>query len=303
MGLSVLIIVNPKAGTFNKRRLEMAADTFQSAGFGVDIFFTTKTGDAEARTKEAVAAHNGAYDMIVSAGGDGTINEVANGASFSQTPVGVLPFGTSSVLCNDLGMKGDIRKAVKRLINGTPYDISLGRIRTNGAPERTRYFIEMAGVGFDAAAVYGLNRRLKAYTGIGAYIYSGINCLINNKFDQMAVSIDGGFIACNTVIISNGTCYGGDIRMAPKADVRNPSLYGTIFRYSGRVEFFAAVADVFLGRHSLNKSKYVEQVEFRQMTIEGGSFHCHVDGDYLGKTSAEVPVEVDVVQRALRLVY
>ncbi|MBF0554187.1 MAG: NAD(+)/NADH kinase [Nitrospirae bacterium] len=302
MSLSALIIVNPKSGTFKTSRLMMAMDTFQSAGFSVDIYFTTKTGDAEARTKEAVAVHNRAYDMIVSAGGDGTINEVANGAAFSQTPVGVLPFGTSSVLCNDLGMKGDIRKAVRRLINGTAYDVSLGRIRTiqaNGVPERIRYFIEMAGIGFDAAAVYGLNKRLKAYAGIGAYIYSGINCVINQKFDQMTVSIDGSFIACNTVIISNGTCYGGDVCMAPKADIRNPSLYGTIFRYSGRVEFVAAVADVLLGRHALNKSKYVEQVEFRKMAIEGSSFHCHVDGDYLGKT----PVEVDIVQGALRLIY
>lgn len=300
MSLPVLIIVNPKAGTFKPDRLQIASDTFISAGYSVNIYYTEKTGDAEARTKEAVTE---AYSMIVSAGGDGTINEVANGAAFSQTPVGVLPFGTSSVLCNDLGLKGDIGTAVKRLINGTVYDVSLGRIKQipaeGAAPERIRYFIEMAGSGFDAAAVYGLNKRLKAYAGIGAYILSGIDCIVNQEFDKMTVSIDGGFITCNTVIISNGACYGGNIHMAPKADIRRPRLYATIFRYSDRLELIAAVADVFRGRHAVNKSKYVEQVEFGKMTVEDKSFHIHVDGDYLGRT----PMEVDTVEKALRLVY
>ncbi|MBF0459009.1 MAG: YegS/Rv2252/BmrU family lipid kinase [Nitrospirae bacterium] len=300
MSLPVLIIVNPKAGTFKADRLQIAAATFKSAGFGVEIYYTSKTGDAEARTKEAVSQ---AYAMIVSAGGDGTINEVANGAAFSQTPVGVLPFGTSSVLCNDLGLKGDIRSAVRRLINGTAYDVSLGRIKQiplkGAAPKRTRYFIEMAGTGFDAASVYKLNKRLKAYAGAGAYILSGIGCIVNHEFDKMTVSIDGGFITCNTVIISNGACYGGNLRMAPKADIRRPALYATIFRYSDRLELLAAVADVFRGRHAVNKSKYVEQVEFGKMTVGDGSFHIHVDGDYLGRT----PMEVDIVEKALRLVY
>ncbi|KWT86766.1 diacylglycerol/lipid kinase family protein [Candidatus Magnetominusculus xianensis] len=293
MSLPVLIIVNPKAGTFKPERLQTAVDTFKEGGFSVDVYFTKKTGDAESRTRQAVKE---AYSMIVSAGGDGTINEVANAAAYSQTRVGVLPFGTSSVLCNDLGLKGGIRDAVRRLINGTTHDVALGRIKMQG---QIRYFIEMAGAGLDAAAVYGLNRRLKAYAGIGAYILSGVNCIVNEKFDKMNMSIDSGVIACNTVIISNGACYGGNLLMAPRADIRRPSLYATIFRYSDRLELLTAVADVFLGRHASGKSKYVEQVEFSKMIVDTGSFHVHVDGDYLGRT----PLEVDIVEKALRLVY
>ncbi|MCG6552170.1 MAG: hypothetical protein L7F77_07570 [Candidatus Magnetominusculus sp. LBB02] len=295
MRSSVLIIVNPKAGTFKKGRLLTAVDTFKSAGFGVEIFTTAKTGDAEARTKEAVGS--GAYAMIVSAGGDGTINEVANGAAFSETPVGVLPFGTSSVLCNDLGLKKDIRTAVKRLVNGAVYDVSLGMIRTHG--QKQRYFIEMAGAGLDAAAVFGVNKKLKAYAGVGAYIWSGLKTIENEKFEKITVSIDGSIIACNTVIISNGARYGGNICMAPKADVRSSNLYATVFRYADRLQIVAAVADVFLGRHAAGKSKYVEHLEFKEMAIEGSAFHVHVDGDYFDKA----PVEVTVVDKALRLVY
>jgi YegS/Rv2252/BmrU family lipid kinase len=299
VGLPVLIIVNPKAGTFKQGRLDTAVRMFKAAGYGVDTYFTGKTGDAEARTKEAV---NEAYAMIVSGGGDGTINEVANGAAFSGTPVAVLPFGTSSVLCKDLGIKDDIGGAVKKILNGTLNDVSLGRIRTMppGAG-RTRYFVEMAGVGFDAEAVFGVNKRFKAYAGVGAYILSGIKCLANLKSGNINLTVDGDFITCNTVIISNGTRYGGDINLAPGADIRNPMLYATFFRYSGRLGLLAVVAKVLLGRHVLVQSRYVEQIEFRRMVIEGSGFHVHVDGDYYlgGKT----PVEVDSVERALKLVY
>ncbi|MBF0518045.1 MAG: hypothetical protein HQK97_13205, partial [Nitrospirae bacterium] len=193
-------------------------------------------------------------------------------------------------------LKGDVVTAVRRLISGKPYDVSMGRIKT---PWGQRYFIEMAGAGLDAAAVYGLNRRIKVYAGAGAYILSGINCIVNESFQRMTVSVNGSVIACNTVILSNGACYGGNIRMAPQADIRQPSLYATVFRYGHRLEMFAAVADVFRGRHASGKSKYVEHIEFREMAIETDSFHIHVDGDYFSRT----PAEVDIVERALRLVY
>ncbi|MBF0319340.1 MAG: hypothetical protein HQL01_06005 [Nitrospirae bacterium] len=304
MSLSVLIIVNPKAGTYSKGRLDTAIRTFKAAGYRVDIYFTSKTGDAGAKTKEAVAALNKeAYSMIVSAGGDGTINEVANGAAFSETPVSVLPFGTSSVLCKDLGIKDDIEVAVRKIISGTTYNVSLGTIKTMPAeqtsPPITRYFVGMAGVGFDAEAVYGVNKGIKAYAGVGAYILSGINCLLNLNSDKIKMAIDGDFITCNTVIISNGTRYGGDINLAPRADVRSPVLYATIFQYSDRLELIAAVGEVLLGRHVLVKSRYARQIGFSSMKIEDSGFHVHVDGDYFGRT----PIEVGSVENALRLIY
>ena len=164
-----LIIYNPYAGKLKSRgsdRLERAKRILSEAGYEVALVPTSGPGAAVA------IAHGGATDgisLIVAAGGDGTINEVAEGMMHSAVPLGILPAGTANVLAMETGMSPDLETAARDLLTYTPERISVGRIDFNKGSTATRHFLLMAGVGFDARVIYNLNAPLKTNLGKIAY--------------------------------------------------------------------------------------------------------------------------------------
>src|ERR1035441_7970620 len=104
------------------------------------------------------------FRSIVVAGGDGTINEAAEGIIGTQVPLGILPAGTANVLATEMKLGGSLEKVARRLGELRPRRISVGHITCDGG-RVARHFLLMAGVGLDAHVVYKLNAALKARTG------------------------------------------------------------------------------------------------------------------------------------------
>ena len=154
-GRRLLVIRNPAAGS-RGGRFAATLDRLTGLGCRIEVRETGARGDAERFAQEP-----GDRDLVVAAGGDGTINEVANGlvAGASGLPLAILPLGTANVLAGEIGLGLDPGAVARTIARGAPRRISLGRVTgaQAGGGGAARLFFQMAGVGFDAHAVAGVN--------------------------------------------------------------------------------------------------------------------------------------------------
>ena len=186
---------------------------------------------------------DGGADLIVVAGGDGTINEAAEGMLGSQVPLAVLPAGTANVLATEMRLGRNLDDVARRMGALRPRRISVGRVVAEGGAER--HFLMMAGVGLDAHVVSRVNPALKARTGKFAYWVAGWS-LLGRRLNEFEVEIGGEPRECSFALLSKVRNYGGDFEIARSVTlharpVRGGSLRGllTASRY---VKYFAGMA-------------------------------------------------------------
>ncbi|HEB74776.1 MAG TPA: diacylglycerol kinase family lipid kinase [Nitrospirae bacterium] len=281
MSSSAVLIVNPASGSYSEERLMLAVGLLRERFGEVSILRTGKRGDAEAMARDAAAK---SPEMILSVGGDGTFNEVVNGTAFTDVPVAFVPAGTTNVLARELGLPGDIYDAVKETLRGRPEYVHLGRI--NG-----RYFVLMAGIGFDGEAVWRVKQGLKRISGKGAYVLSGLGCFLRYRPGRLRIVIDGracegyGLVACNSGY------YAGSFRICRGAGLGSPCLHVSVMEGGRRSDLLRYVLRVVIGRPAVPAC-----VEGRRIEVYGDA-HIQVDGDYFGRT----PAVITFHENALRL--
>ncbi len=230
----------------------------------------------------------------MAAGGDGTFNEVANALAGTGVPMGLLPMGTTNVLAKELRYPEDVRGAVKRILSGNVHDAHLGRLNFPDGTER-RYFL-MAGVGFDAWAVYNVDKKLKKYSGKAAYILSGLKNLLRWNPEPLKIRLDGEEYRAASAIICKGASYGGYMKAAPHASIMDPTLYAVLMRKKGRLSVLKYTAGILIGIHT--RFRDVVYRECNKVEIASPA-HVQADGDYIGKS----PVVIDISPEMLRLIF
>jgi diacylglycerol kinase (ATP) len=308
MKSSIFLINNPKAKRSSEGKIMLASRFLKSRGYKVEVFSTTHRGHAESIAREA---RDKAVSLIVAAGGDGTFNEVINGIAGSEVPMAILPLGTTNVLAKELGIPENVEGAMEIAVGNTPKTVSLGKIvrssEDNGnnlpsPPFRKggmggfRYFVLMAGIGFDGETVFGISETIKKFSGKGAYIYNGIKTLY--KFDPVELTFDvdeksySGFSA----IVGKAAKYGGNFRVTPDARLIDPAFYICIFKGKKRLDIFRYVVGIVTGSHLGFKD--VEYLKAEKIQIDGNA-HIQIDGDYFGKT----PAKIEIVPGIVRLVF
>lgn len=287
------IINNPTARRSSIDKVRRAAAYLQKKGFETKLLFTERRGHAEELAREAAAKKP---HLIIAAGGDGTINEVINGMVMSETPLAILPLGTTNVLARELLIPDSVEGAMDRALAGQIRTASLGRIEafSEHGPV-VRHFCLMAGVGFDAKAVHDVNSTLKKVSGAGAYILSGVNNLIHYSPSELIFTVDGKQHTGYAAIIGKASRYGGNFKITPDADIFDPHVYICIFKGSRRADLLRYAAGVLRGTHLSQKD--VLYLKASQISIIGNA-HIQIDGDYLGTT----PATITIVQDALRIV-
>lgn len=289
----IIIISNPTARTSSLKKVRRATAYLHNKGFETKLYFTERKGHAEELAREAVKKEP---RLIIAAGGDGTINEVLNGMVMSETPLAILPLGTTNVLAKELSIPESVEGALERATTGQLRSVCLGKIAAfSEKSPLARYFCLMAGVGFDAKAVHDVNSTLKKISGAGAYIWSGINNLIHYSPTELIFSIDGKLYTGYAAIIGNASRYGGNFKITPDADILDPHLYLCIFKGSNRNDLLRYAAGAMRGTHL--KQKDVLYLRASQISITGNS-PIQLDGDYFGST----PATITSVMGALRLV-
>jgi Diacylglycerol kinase catalytic domain len=179
----VLIIVNPAAGRMRsrRRRLDRVVGTLQRLGCPVTVRDAAGgPGMAEALARSAEPE----FDVIVAAGGDGTVAAVVNGIAAAPRPVAILPFGTANVLAAEIGVPGDVEAQAAMIAAGPARPFWPGRL--DG-----RLFVISAGAGFDAAVVAAVDPRVKRWGGRLAFAWASLVCLMRHRDRELTLKVDG----------------------------------------------------------------------------------------------------------------
>src|SRR4030065_76946 len=294
MKSSIILICNPVAKGSSNKKIERASHFLKSRGYCVEMLFTERRGHAKELAQETVKK---SPFLIVAAGGDGTFNEVINGIAGSEIPMAILPLGTTNVLAKEIGIPENVEGAMEIAVTGTTKTISLGKIAiTRPSSLVSRYFVLMAGIGFDGEAVFGINETFKKISGKGAYIFSGIKVLSGFNPRELTFDIDGKTYSGYSAIISKTAKYGGDFKITPDARLTDPTLYICLFKGKKRLDVLRYVFGIATESHL--RFKDVEYLKAKRIQIDGNA-HIQIDGDYFGTT----PAKIEVAPNTLRLIY
>mgnify|MGYP000168033571 CR=1 FL=1 len=242
--------------------------------------------------RAARQAAGAGFDIVIAAGGDGTINEVVNSTACSSVTVGIIPLGTANVIARELDIPiGDIPAACSIVVSGGSRRIDLGR--ASG-----RWFAAMAGFGFDAAVVHSVDRRTKRAIGVGAYAAAVAKELAKLKPACYSLDLDGSLIEteASVVLAANSACYAYGVKVAADAEIDDGLLDIVVFEKSklNRVGFLCQSALVLMGVRAADfgvKTFRVKELEVRSSP----NVLMQLDGDEWGST----PAKVEVVPRAL----
>jgi YegS/Rv2252/BmrU family lipid kinase len=215
------VIFNPTARGDKAKRFRRHLDAI---GKESSLKLTASAGDARRLAAEAVTE---GFEIVVAAGGDGTVNEVLNGIGdapegFERARLGVLPLGTVNVFARELALPVGLDDAWKVIREGVETRIDLPRVTTNGAQQR-HYFAQLAGAGLDARAIELVKWQVKKVIGPMAYVLAGLHAVLGTP-SKITASGGGHSVTGELVLIGNGRLYGGQFTLFPEADLRDGLL-------------------------------------------------------------------------------
>lgn len=278
----MLVIFNPAAGSRRRRRFERVAGALAEAGIRFTVADTDAPGHGERLAREAVAAGE---RIVVAAGGDGTIAEVVNGIAGSDARLGVIPIGTANVFAHELGLPFGPQAIAAALRRGAVREVMPGCARF--ADMRRRLFVQMLGVGLDAAVVAALNGALKRRIGKGAYVLETLRQIATWPFPRLALTLDGRAAQGTQAIATKGRFYGGRHMLAPEASPARPGLVVCVFERGGWWPALCAGAALPLGL--LPRLPGLAQHRVAALEIAGPSgLPVQADGDLIGATPVAV---------------
>ncbi len=281
-------------GNRGLKRLSDAAEILREAGHDTWLVPTQGPGTAGAIARRSIA--DGA-ELILAAGGDGTINEIAEGVAFSDVPLGILPAGTANVLAHEMGLGSSIEGAAARLDECVPTRISMGRLECVNGEERTRLFLLMAGIGLDAKIVYNISLPLKARFGKLAYWIGGFS-LLGRQLDEFEVLVEGRRVNCAFALISKVRNYGGDMEIAQTISLLDDRFEVVLFESRSSFRFLTYLVRVAMRK--LTGVQGIQVVRTAGVCMPGTAarhVYIQVDGEYAG----HIPASVQIVPDALTL--
>jgi diacylglycerol kinase family enzyme len=303
----MLVIVNPYASTVSDRLKNLVVYALQGR-FSVEAVDTKAREHATELCREAADA---GYDVVVAFGGDGTVNEAANGLAGTDVPLTCLPGGATNVFCRTLGIPNDVVDATEHLLRMAddfrPRRVDTGRV--NG-----RHFVFSSGIGLDASVVERVDRHphLKARFGEYYFTQAAVSIFTRRyliKPPRVRVEVEGRELEGVTVIVQNAdpfTYFGRrPIRVNESAGLETGTLSLTVLEKATPLELPTLIPRLFSGNSAtVQKHRQVTGVtNFSTASVrtaaEGLSFPLQVDGDFIGEFDEVV---YEAAPRALAVV-
>jgi diacylglycerol kinase family enzyme len=300
----MLIIVNPYATTVSDRLKNLVVYALQGR-YEVEAVTTEAQNHA---TEIGIEARDGGYDIVVAFGGDGTLNEVANGLAGTGVPVSVLPGGSTNVVARTLGIPNDVVDATEHLLGIAdrfePRRIDLGI--ANG-----RRFVFSCGCGLDATAAMRVDQRPKLKARAGPYFYTwvAVSAFYRDYLRRpvrMRLEVGDREVDGITVLAQNSdpfTYFGGrPVRVCEGVAIDDGTLSVAILRRAAQRDMGPIIARVLTERLRASRHRQIEhfddvteaRIESTSVDAEGRwrPFPIQVDGDYLGAhTSLELGID------------
>lgn len=291
----MLVIVNPYATTVSDRLKNLVVYALQGR-YEVEAVSTEAQNHATEIGREATS---GGYDVVCAFGGDGTLNEVANGLAGTEVPVAVLPGGSANVVCRSLGIPTDVVDATEHLL-GLADDFRPRRVDLGVA--NGRRFVFACGAGLDATTARRVDARpaLKARAGPWFYAWAAVTGFYGTLLRdpvRMRIECAAGSAEGVTVVAQNSdpyTFFGGrPLRVCETAALDSGKLAAAVLRRARQRDVPTITARVLAGGLSVPGHRQIEELggiaEARVTSISrrepGGPyrpFPLQVDGDYLG---------------------
>ena len=255
-----------------------------------DLHYTNEPMEAVDVAKMGIEA---GFTRIIAMGGDGTVNEVANGLYGSGAALGVIPAGTGNDFGRMLGIPSDPLEALRMLRKATVRTVDMGRVGQD------RYFVNGFGIGIDAQVARDV-LAMKRLRGAAAYLYAAVKEVF--RFQAFAAKLEGEGVSeeleCLSLGIANGKYCGGGFMLAPRASVDDGLIDVAAIGDFPRGERLLRLPQARAGKHlSLPQVKYVQ---IPQIAVSSDAkLIAHMDGE-----PYELPrgaFEVRVVPDALRV--
>ena len=284
------IIFNPTAGAGRSvRAMQAVKQHLEQKNIDFTIFETQYKLHAETLARDAVGK---GYDGILSVGGDGTLLEVASALQGSSETLGVIPAGTGNDFRQAIHVPRDPVEALDVVLGGTKRRVDIGLLGED------RFFLNVAGTGFDVEVIKNTERVRRMFTGGFAYFLGIFLSVFNYKSVTLDITIDGQTIRRSVLLIAiaNGKCYGGGLNVAPQADVSdglfNIVLINSIPNWRILVELPK------MKKGQIDRIPGCEQFACSELFISSDQpQRFNLDGEVYGKT----PVQLSVRPRSINV--
>jgi len=274
----IAIILNPSA---HSERAQSLSE--QVARLAPEAALKFTTGPGMARHLAAQAVQEG-FDIVVAAGGDGTVNEVAQGLFGSRVALGVLPFGTMNVFSKEHHLPEELAGAWRVIRAGATREIDIGAANQH-------YFVQLAGVGFDAQVVKETTWESKRRYGPLSYVMSGAT-VAGRTPPALTVEAAGIQHTGAAVLVGNGRYYGAKLAVFPEARPDDGLLDVLVFKHVSYIDLARYFGGILVGNHT--ELPDVSYFQARELTVRSEeSVPVEVDGELIG----DLPVTFRIAGR------
>ncbi|MFD1737878.1 diacylglycerol kinase [Bacillus salitolerans] len=275
------IIYNPTSGReLFKKHLPEVLQKMEIAGYETSCHATTGAGDATNAARDAVERQ---FDVVIAAGGDGTINEVVNGlAELENRPkLGIIPVGTTNDFARALGVPRTIEEATNIICEGATLPIDLGKV--NG-----QFFINIAGGGRLTELTYEVPSKLKTVLGQLAYYLKGMEILPSIKPTHVEIEYDGKFFEGEIMLflVCNTNSVGGFEKLAPTACF-NDGMFDLIIVKKTNLADIVRIASLALKGDHMNDPAIIYSKANRVKVKTTEKMQLNLDGEYGGLLPGE----------------
>lgn len=301
-----LVIVNPNAGNGKgKKDWEKISSALKRNKLSFIVKFTSARGDAIHYSCEAIAD---GFRKIITVGGDGTLNEVINGVflstecAASEITLALIPVGTGNDWGRMFGIPLNYEKAAEIISEGKsmPHDAGLVSYY-DGTEKKSRYFINIAGLGFESVVVKRSNyQKERGRNGKMIYLYNLLLSLLTYKNTRADIIIDGLKISADifSINIGNGRYCGGGMRQTPDALPNDGLLDVTVIRNIGKLEIIRKLKILYDG--TILSHPLIDGYKCTSIKVSSDSLlYTEADGESLGHT----PAEFSIIPSAINIVY
>jgi diacylglycerol kinase (ATP) len=296
-------IVNPVAGAGRSgREWPRIMDLFRGNELRFEYDITEAPGHAIELAREA--ATNG-YDMVVSVGGDGTINEIVNGlyasGNIREATLGIISTGTGSDYIRTVGVPRRRDEACRRLLSPRKRLVDIGVVEyTDRGHRQERLFVNFAGFGFDAEIVRRTTRQFKSLGAMPSYLLGVLTTLVFYRNRDISIRLDGELLDMRvcTVIMNNGRYGGGSMFTAPHADLADGLLDVLIVGDLSKPDLLWSIPRIYKGTHLTHPKVTMKKAREIEVSSASPGTQLQADGELLG----EVPARFRVLPALLSVV-
>jgi len=275
------LIYNPTSGReILKRNLPEILEKLEVAGFEASCHATTGAGDA---TKAAQLAVERQYDVVIAAGGDGTIHEIVNGLADQEyrPKLGIIPAGTTNDFARALQIPRDIGPAVDIITRGELIPVDIGRIND-------RYFINIAGGGRITEITYEVPSKLKTMLGQLAYYLKGMEMIPSIKASDLRIEYDGKLFEGEAMMFLVGltNSIGGFEKLAPDSSI-NDGLFSLLILKKVNLAEFIRISSLAVRGEHVNDPNVIYTQANRIKVYSSEKVQLNLDGEFGGLLPAE----------------